>query len=217
MTVIKVDIECLSPLHLSSGQADVTMDAEVIHDAFGMPYFPAKRFKGLLYESALEVVEMSELCGAVYLERGTVEKLFQRVPDSPVQMIIHDFYLAGYAQMRKEWRYLQEKYAELLSPMDVLESYTSIRYQTAIDADTGIAARSSLHNMRVVDAGLHFIGEIGLQVSGGDADVYKTALAMALRNLSAAGLKRNRGFGQMKCVMDDMDALIERAISREDD
>ena len=54
-------IKALSPLHLGSGQADVNVDAEVIHDDAGLPYFPAKRFKGLLYESALEVAEMSEL------------------------------------------------------------------------------------------------------------------------------------------------------------
>ena len=57
---IEVKIEVLSPIHLSSGQANVNVDAEVMHEANGLPYFPAKRFKGLLYESALEVTEMFE-------------------------------------------------------------------------------------------------------------------------------------------------------------
>lgn len=216
MTAIKVDINCDSPLHLSSGQADVTIDAEVIHDAFGLPYFPAKRFKGLLYESALEVAEMSVLCGGNYLRRETVEALFQHTPDASAQLIIHDFHLAGYEQLRQEWQYLQEKYAEILSPADVLEAYTSVRYQTAIDAKTGIAAGTSLHNMRVVDAGLHFTGVMELRAKDGKEDVYMEVLALALRNLSSAGLKRNRGFGQLKCQMDDMDSFIKQALSRED-
>ena len=61
MAEIDVTIEVLSPIHLGSGQADVNIDSEIVHDAFGFPYFPAKRFKGLLYESALEIREMFEL------------------------------------------------------------------------------------------------------------------------------------------------------------
>ena len=61
MAKIDVTIKILSPIHLSSGQADVNIDSEIVRDAFGFPYFPAKRFKGLLYESAVEVLEMFEL------------------------------------------------------------------------------------------------------------------------------------------------------------
>ena len=52
-------VEALSPVHLGAGKSDVIIDAETAHDEFGMPYFPAKRLKGLLYESALELAEMS--------------------------------------------------------------------------------------------------------------------------------------------------------------
>ena len=55
-----VEIELLSPLHLGSGHQDVIVDAEVIRDRWGMPCFPGKRLKGLLYESALEMAEISQ-------------------------------------------------------------------------------------------------------------------------------------------------------------
>lgn len=51
MAEIAVTIETLTPIHLGSGKADVTIDAEIIHDALSFPYFPAKRFKGLLYDN----------------------------------------------------------------------------------------------------------------------------------------------------------------------
>ena len=61
MAEIDVTIKVETPLHLGSGQADVNLDAEIVHDAWGLPYFPAKRFKGLLFESAVEVFEMFTL------------------------------------------------------------------------------------------------------------------------------------------------------------
>ena len=68
-------IEAVSPIHLGSGAADVNLDADIIHDEFGLPYFPAKRFKGLLYESAVELEEMFELAG-MPLDETLVEDIF---------------------------------------------------------------------------------------------------------------------------------------------
>ena len=48
-------IKLLSPTMLMSGQGDVNTDSTIIHDRYGIPYIPAKRVRGVLYESALEV------------------------------------------------------------------------------------------------------------------------------------------------------------------
>lgn len=63
MAELDVTIKISSPIHLNSGQADVNVDAEIVHDEFDFPYFPGKRFKGLLYESTLEILEMFKLSG----------------------------------------------------------------------------------------------------------------------------------------------------------
>ena len=84
MAEFDVTIEILSPIHLSSGQADVTVDVEIIHDAQGFPYFPAKRFKGLLYESAVEVLEMFALSGLDAKNLSPLEKIFHRHSESEV-------------------------------------------------------------------------------------------------------------------------------------
>jgi len=198
--VVKVDIVVESPITLSSGKADVTVDCDVIHDRYGLPYFPAKRLKGLLSESALEIAEMSELSQAGFLSKETVAELFQHGTDSPVQFIIHDFHLVGYNDMVKDLQYLQSAYPECILPDDVLREYTSLRYQTAID-DTGVAADTSLHNMRVVKAGITFTGNIELQ---GVEERHFKAFVLALQNLRCAGLKRNRGFGKIKCSIQEI-------------
>ncbi len=60
MKSFTIQIETLSPLHLGSGQENIVLDADVVYDQYGMPYFPARRFRGLLYESAMEMEEMSQ-------------------------------------------------------------------------------------------------------------------------------------------------------------
>ena len=78
MAEFNVTIAILSPIHLGSGGGDVNIDAQIIHDAFGLPYFPAKTFKGLLYESAVEVREMFELAKIKNIRLPDLDKLFHK-------------------------------------------------------------------------------------------------------------------------------------------
>ena len=196
-----LEVAALSPLHLGSGRADVNVDAEVVHDRAGLPYFPGKRLKGLIYESALEVLEMSELAGLNLFTEEEMEELFQHNVQSDTQLTIPNLHLASEEaarQMEEDWLYLQQHYPELVSAQDVLSLYTSLRYQTMIDRETGTAAETSLRNIRVVDEGLTFCGTVRLK---GGTRKKLTILALALRNLSQAGMKRNRGFGRISCAM----------------
>ena len=196
-----LEVTALSPLHLGSGRADVNVDAEVVHDRAGLPYFPGKRLKGLIYESALEVLEMSELAGLSLFTEEEMEELFQHNVQSDTQLTIPNLHLASEEaarQMEEDWLYLQQHYPELVSAQDVFSLYTSLRYQTMIDRETGTAAETSLRNIRVVDEGLTFCGTVRLK---GGTRKKLTILALALRNLSQAGMKRNRGFGRISCAM----------------
>ena len=203
MAEIDVTIEVKSPIHLGSGQANVNVDADIVHDEFGLPYFPAKRFKGLLYESAVEVFEMFELAGITTKNLIEPEKIFHRNSDdkgnvSNIQIIVPNFYIKPIDEYKKfcgEWKYLQSTYPEIFNPTDVLNSFTSIRYQTKLE--DGIAAEGSLHNMRVVNSGVEFFGTV--TVLNADEKVFNL-IALALKNLSAAGTKRNRGFGRIICT-----------------
>ena len=196
-----LEVAALSPLHLGSGRADVNVDAEVVHDRAGLPYFPGKRLKGLIYESALEVLEMSELAGLNLFTEEEMEELFQHNVQSDTQLTIPNLHLASEEaarQMEEDWLYLQQRYSDLVSAQDVLSLYTSLRYQTMIDRETGTAAETSLRNIRVVDEGFTFCGTVRLK---GGTRKKLTILALALRNLSQAGMKRNRGFGRISCAM----------------
>ena len=217
---IDVKIEVLSPIHLSSGQANVNVDAEVMHEANGLPYLPAKRFKGLLYESALEVTEMFERCGSDVNYSELLEKLFHHKSDNEnIQLIVSNFYLKPakeYEIMSRAFSQLEKQFPELLTPTDVLNQFTSIRYQTKLQ--DGVAANTSLHNMSVVNAGIFIYGT--MELVGEDLESCLELLAMAARNLTMAGMKRNRGFGRIRCTIKLEDGrteetLIEAALNKE--
>lgn len=198
MANVDVTIKILSPIHLGSGQADVNVDAEIVHDAFGLPYFPAKRFKGLLYESAFEVWEMFELSGLDTQNLSPLEKIFHRQSTSEVQPVVPNFFIAPLAEYKRlcaEWKFLQTTFPKIFTAKDVLDAFTSLRYQTRLE--NGVAADGSLHNLRVLDAGTKFFGT--LTILNADEKILNL-LALAIKNLSAAGTKRNRGFGRIKCT-----------------
>lgn len=214
MSTYHVTITLKSPLSLGSGQGNVNVDADVIHDEYGMPYFPGKRLRGLLYESAVEVTEMAGFATFVPI----VNDVFRRTEHTDVRLIIPNFYLPDYETMKKDWQYVQQHYGDCIQAEHVLEEYTSLRYQTSIDKDTGTALDSSLHNIRVLDntlsgttTNVSFVGNIEL-IHG--RKEHAIVLALALQNLCAAGMKRNRGFGKISCGFTDkklQDSLIEEA------
>lgn len=216
MEKFDVTIKVLSPIHLGSGQADVNIDAEIVHDEFGFPYFPGKRFKGLLYESAVEIVEMFELSGLVAEQSSPIEKIFHRQSESDVQLIVPNFFirpLAEYERLCTEWKYLQWKYPAIFTATEVLNAFTTLRYQTRLEG--GVAAEGSLHNLRVLDTGLEFFGEITLL--NADEKILNL-LVLAIKNLKLAGTKRNRGFGRIKCSATlngtDTDELARKILAK---
>ena len=166
MAELNIKITVNAPLHLGSGQADVNIDAEIVHDSYGLPYFPAKRFKGLLYESAVEVYEIFQLAEMSTENLAEPEKVFHRFSDddgkvSEVQIVVPNFYirpLEEYQKICEDWKYLQSEYREIFSPADVLKNFTAIRYQTKLE--NGIAADRSLHNLNVLHAGENFFGKV---------------------------------------------------------
>lgn len=200
MKRFKVEIELLSPLHLGSGHQDVIVDAEVVRDRWGMPCFPGKRLKGLLYESALEMAEISR---ETWFTVSEVKALFAQLEEGVLTaeesgVVVENFNLPCYETLCEGWEYLNREYNGLFTPGEVWESYTELRYQTEIDPETGTAKTASLHNMKVVDAGTKFIGFIDLKTVN---EVNESIITKALLNLRYAGTKRNRGFGRIKCTL----------------
>lgn len=193
MKTMQVEITLLSPLALGSGKADVVLDSEAVHDKYGLPYFPGKRLKGLLYESALE---MAEISNEAWFTKTEVEAVFGHSDNDAVALRVDNLTLPAYKKLQSDWQYLQKEFPAVFTKEALWESYTSVRYQTAIDKETGIADDGSLHNLRVVDSGLHFTGNLYLLT---DLPKAEAIIEKAMLNLRYAGAKRNRGCGHIRC------------------
>ena len=195
-------IQLLSPTMLMSGQGDVNTDSTIVHDRYGIPFIPAKRVRGVLYESALEVAEMMETAKMTAFTTDDVKVLFNRlegVTDEP-RLSISNLTIADYDVVSRELAQLEEQYPTVFTKDRVLEEYTSMRYYTPIDQTTGTAMEGTLHNSRVLNKGLTFKGHIDVEDMT-DTDRY--ILSCAVRNMTGIGGKRNRGFGQVVCKIDD--------------
>ena len=195
-------IKLLSPTMLMSGQGDVNTDSTIVHDRYGIPFIPAKRVRGVLYESALEVAEMMHAAGLKIFTIDDVKILFNRLEgaeDNP-RLSISNLTIADYDVVATELAALEAQYPAVFTKERVLEEYTSI------DQVTGTALEGTLHNSRVLNRGLAFSGQISVEDM---TETERLILACAVRNLTGIGGKRNRGFGQVECTIDDTSFDLE--------
>lgn len=192
---------------LMSGQGDVNTDSTIIHDRYGIPYIPAKRVRGVLYESALEVAEMMELSKLDAFTIEDVNVLFNRstddqlVEDNP-KLALSNLTIADYDTVANDIAALQsdKNLKKIFTKDRILGEYTSMRYYTSIAKNSGTAREGTLHNSRVLNRNLEFKGHI---IIDDMTDTERLILSCAVRNLTGIGGKRNRGFGRIECTIDD--------------
>ena len=80
MSELDLNIELLSDTLVGSGEGwGVTIDSDIVFDKYGLPYIPAKRIKGCLRESALEVLEMFEQAKIDFASEEEFDTLFGKV------------------------------------------------------------------------------------------------------------------------------------------
>ena len=212
-----VTIQLMSPLQLSGGQADVNVDIDMLVDSMGIPYIPAKRFRGVIYESALEVVEMVEGLQDgheyPYVNKTVLDELFNRGhKESQVVLEIGDFHIAGYEALKNELELLHTAYPSVVTKKSIRNAFTSLRYETAIDENSGVVKEGSLRNLRVMDKEEQiFTGQISMY---NGTEAHEHLLAVALQNAKNIGYKRNRGLGRIQCTMDAQLELVKQALNK---
>ena len=211
MAVFTFNLELLSDTLIGSGEGwGATIDTDVVFDDFGLPYIPARRVKGCLRESALEVLEMFEQSGIDFASGDDLDTLFGKAGLNEAGALSFSNCYPGDYSLNKQWiEWLIAKYPNIFSKDTVLDTFTSIRQQTAInkndDPDTsakkGIAEKASLRTSRVLDKGIKFSGSI--ESSFGLENRLFDFLVFATRNLRYMGTNRNRGFGSVRCALTD--------------
>jgi len=173
------------------------VDAEVQHDEWGLPYLSGRTLKGLLAEECANLLyalqhhkKRRELETAAAFLFGCEGKS----PGSHAYLSIDDARLpeALCAAVRNDIE------AGRLTREDVLDSLTSLRRQTAIEATSGAPARGSLRTLRVVLRNSFFIAPLHFDTDPKASLPLLNACAKALRR---AGTGRNRGRGRLEAEL----------------
>lgn len=201
--VLKLELE--SPLLIGSGQGwGSEIDSDIVFDNYGLPYIPARRIKGVLRESAQEVVEMMEKALLFCSLDTELNGLFGDGSQES-KLNINNLYPEGmenYQSLRKwiAWAREQDKIGEIFQPQQILNAITSLRQATEIE--DGIAKKNSLRTLRVLNPAPlgYFEGQI--QISAGSSRELKL-FSYACANLRRIGTMRNRGLGKVRCMAID--------------
>lgn len=212
MIACRIEVTPHSPLLLGSGSGFGSLvDTDTVYDDLGLPYFPARRLKGLLRESAAEVTEMLAACGLQGFSEQDVEEVFGSGEKAP-RVQFNDLHLEDYDQVYSLLKSTGELYPTLVNPSSILESLTEIRQQTALKER--VAQAHSLRSSRVMinrdhhDQPRCFSGEILVEADEGTINL----LALAALNLRNAGSQRNRGIGKISCRIFNRQADVTASI-----
>jgi len=197
----KLTITTRSFLLAGSGEGSALVDSDIIFHKSGFPYIPARRVKGLLKESAEEVLE---ILGKEDGEIGRkLAALFGKsgVETNTGKLIFPNLYVEGWAAIKQELYGQADGNGQRHSwdPGAIRAHYTTEIRQTSIAAKTGTAEDGSLRNYRVVNPGQRFVAEITVNKELSEDE--RRLLEKAALNLRCAGTRRNRGFGNILCKL----------------
>lgn len=190
---IKLTLKSAATFGNGSGVAGL-VDREVEHDAVGFPFLRGKTLKGLLAESAENVVFWLACRPSDIDWRKSKSRLFGE-PGRGLeeQGILHIGDAVLPAALREEVKrqgWGKEK---------VLFSLTSIRRQTAIN-EYGAPDHSTLRSMRVLLPGITFEALLYFEQDPEASDLQ--LLAASVLDFRRAGTGRNRGRGWLKAELD---------------
>ena len=213
MQKLQLEITLLSSAVIGSGEGfGAIIDTDIVFDDIGMPLLPGKRVKGCLRDAAETAFER-------FRQANIAFPLTEEPPPTSTDDLLNttfglrgrksgDVYFANltipdYAAHQAWLAYWNDAYAGVLSRDTVMDSFTDVRQQTAIDPETGTAKDGALRTLRAARKGTTFVGEV--VVNSEDRDTIQT-LALACMNLRHLGTNRNRGFGEVVCGLRDCES-----------
>lgn len=196
-----LEIQLQSPLTSASGDGRVGLvDRDIAFDELGLPILPGKRIKGLWRDAYRNVFDAWTLCGQASTPVNQIfGKVGQKSGETDACLYIGNAELVQ-ATSLKEWlKYLQNHHIRKLHPDDVLEFFTTVRSQTAIDRRTGAAREDTFRMTRTMRTGWVFLAPVHLSID--PCQELLNALAVSAAALQYIGTARTRGLGKVRCRM----------------
>lgn len=218
----KIQIKLQSDLCVASGYSyDGIIDTDICYDTLGIPYIPAKRLKGCFKETAENILYS-------VLTDKDIEYIFGKWgANLSIGIVIGNAYIQNYEKIRGELNNLCsiENKDDLykIDSQKILGQFTHVQAQTAIGyidenqenkiVYDGSAKDNSFRYTRVVNQYSPIDGECLVF----EADIlydalYEDKIKEILNGTRNIGLKRNRGFGSVKCSLKNITRVENTAV-----
>lgn len=195
---MKIKLTLLSDLCTTSGESIAgVIDIDSVYDEYGLPYIPARRFKGVLRDAALELLDFAN---SPYSMKD-IDELFGKTGQFHFNSItLGNGYLKNYEELVDEIKALQQHphYNRYYRAPFIIDYYSTERSQTTIDRETRTAKPHSLRRTRFVKRGVEFYFDV--EVKKHDHIEF---LRNICKNVRHIGLGRTRGFGEVSCELID--------------
>ena len=160
---LKIKMTTLSDTLIGSGRTyGAVIDSDIEYDNYGMPYIPSKRIKGIFRDAANELLKMDGLNGLLGYELKDIDEIFGNIgsTENGSYLKFDNLNIVEKEQIAPWLDYLFLAYEYHFKDNIMQDFFTSIRNQTAIDKDKGIAKDGSLRTLRLLKEGFAFDGEL---------------------------------------------------------
>lgn len=194
---IRITIQSAATFGRGDGVAGL-IDREIEHDQYGFPFLRGKTLKGLLAESAENIVFALEDHPNQPDWRGVKNRLFGQPGQGHAErgtLHLGDATLSPSLRSVLESEFLSRQ----LTREDILFGLTGIRRQTAMN-EFGAPENATLRSMRVLLPGVVLEADLHLDQPAPEQLSLLTAACLDLRR---AGTGRNRGRGHILVELDD--------------
>jgi len=176
------------------------IDQEIEQDIYGLPYLRGRTLKGLLSEECDNLITILPEDNHRHSWQDIACCLFG-IPGSNLEtmaeMHVGDACLLD--DLRKVINYEIDN--DKLTNQEVLNCLTTLRRQTAINWQNGVADKGSLRSFRVVIRNLEFTADLLFETQPSSKTLSLLSVgSLALRYL---GSGRNRGRGHVRCTLHD--------------
>ena len=176
------------------------VDVEVQHDRYGLPYLGGRALKGLLGTECDDLVFALEKAGQGEQWQAAADRLFgQSGATAQGQAILR----IGPARLPDDQRaaIAWDMDNGRLTRAEVLETLTTLRRQTAMDAVTGAPLKKTLRALRLILRGTIFASRLTFTQEPSEDDL--ALLVATIKALRRAGTGRNRGRGRLRAELLD--------------
>ena len=198
----KLQIKLKSDLCAGSGEGlGSLIDTDICYDNFGLAYIPSKRLKGLIKEAFVEYSDWAKNeANSEMFERISKELFGVENSNNSCNLKIDNAYLENADLIEDEIPKIEDRYQKYVSKQRIINLNTDIRYQTAVEQETGVAKENSLRSIRVLNSGETFFAIIECETEE-ELDI----LNKCVKLVTHIGNNRTRGFGEIECKLLDME------------